>query len=135
MRMMTHPPDGPPRRQLRHFGWLLALMIALATSRLDAGPASLAAQALAAVLFAVGTVWPGALRGPYRLLAAVTAPIGWVVSRLLLVGVYYGLLTPLALVLRLLGRDVLRCHLDPAAATYWQPRPAAPERRRYLRQF
>jgi hypothetical protein len=133
--MTTPPRDELPRRQLRHFGWLLASMIALAASRLDAGPASLAAQALAAVLFAVGTVWPGALHGPYRLLAAVTAPAGWVVSRVLLIGVYYGLLTPLALVLRLLGRDALRCHLDPAAATYWQPRPAAPQWRRYLRQF
>jgi hypothetical protein len=133
--MMAPPRDGLPRRQLRHFGWLLASMIALAASRLDAGPASLTAEALAAVLFAVGTVWPGALHRPYRLLAAVTAPVGWVVSRVLLIGVYFGLITPLALVLRLLGRDALRCRLDPEATTYWEPRPAAPDRRRYLRQF
>jgi hypothetical protein len=127
--------DGsPPRRQLRHFGWLLALVLTLASLRLG-GPVALALEVLAAVAFAVGTVWPGAMLRPYRILALVTAPVGWVVSRLLLVVIYYALLTPLALVFRLLGRDSLRRRFEPQATTYWQPRAAALDRRRYLRQF
>jgi hypothetical protein len=125
---------SPPRQQLRHFGWLLALALALVSIRVGGGPAALTLEALAAAAFTVGTVWPAALRGPYLALALLTAPVGWVASRLLLVAVYYALLTPLALAFRLLGRDPLRRRFDPQATTYWQPRPAAPDRR-YLRQF
>jgi hypothetical protein len=43
---------------------------------------------------------------------------------------YYGVFTPMGLWLRLTGKDVLRCKIDPKAATYWIPRtppgPAPP---------
>jgi hypothetical protein len=68
--------NSPPRPRLRHFGWLLALGLVLAAGLLEAGPAALGAEALAALVFAVATIWPGALRGPYRAVATVTTLAG-----------------------------------------------------------
>ena len=60
------------------------------------------------------------------LLGAIVAPIVMGV-------IYFGLITPMALLARLLGKDFLRLKRDPAAATYWlqrqDPRPS-PERLR-----
>jgi hypothetical protein len=120
---------------LRHFGWLLSLVPAVAAARLAPGAGALALEALAAALFAVATVWPASLRAVSAVLTVVTAPVGWVVSRVLLTLVYYGLLTPLGLALQLLGRDPLRRQFEPEAATYWQPRRPVADARRYLRQF
>jgi hypothetical protein len=73
--MRPHARDGsPPRPRLRHFGWLLALGLALAAGLMETGPAALGVEALAALVFAVATIWPGALRGPYRTLAILGGP-------------------------------------------------------------
>jgi hypothetical protein len=128
-------PDGSTRNQLRHFGWLLSLMLAVAASRLAPAPVTLGIQAAAAVLFALATVWPASLRPLSAALTFLAAPVGWVVGRVLLTLIYYGLLTPLALGMRLLGRDPLQQRFEPEAPTYWQPRRPVLDRKRYLRQF
>jgi hypothetical protein len=56
-------------------------------------------------------------------------------SHLLLAGVYYLLITPLGLVMRLAGRDKLEMRRDHQATTYWTPRPPTPKVSRYFRQF
>jgi hypothetical protein len=65
----------------------------------------------------------------------VAWPIGWAVSHLLLAGVFYLLIAPLGLAIRLSGRDKLQMRPEPSAATYWTPRPPAPPADRYFRQF
>jgi hypothetical protein len=60
------------------------------------------------------------------LLGAIVAPIVMGV-------IYFGLITPMALLARLLGKDFLRLKGDPEAATYWLPRQdprPSPERLR-----
>jgi hypothetical protein len=49
------------------------------------------------------------------LLAKVTTPV-------IMAVLFYVLITPVAIVGRLLGRDPLRLRLDPAAKSYWLPR-------------
>jgi hypothetical protein len=63
------------------------------------------------------------------------APIGWVVSRLILGIVYFVVLTPIGLVLRLTKGDPLQQRFDPSASTYWTPREPARDTSRYFRQF
>jgi hypothetical protein len=62
-------------------------------------------------------------------------PIGWTVSHVILAIVYYLVLTPTGLVLRLVGYDPMRRHFDRKAQTYWVRRPAVAEVGRYFRQF
>lgn len=66
---------------------------------------------------------------------AVTLPIGFVVSLVLLGVVYFGLITPLGLIFRLIGRDVMRRRFDPKARTYWIPHQQTTKAERYFQQF
>lgn len=63
-----------------------------------------------------------------------TLPISWVVSHAVLAAVFYLLISPIALLMRLGGRDPLLRRFDGNATTYWLPRrpPAQPDR--YFRQ-
>ena len=63
------------------------------------------------------------------LLGAIVAPIVMGI-------VYFGLITPLAALARLVGKDFLRLKTDPAARTYWLPRTGdVPGRERLRDQF
>ena len=62
-------------------------------------------------------------------------PVGWAISHVLLALVYFGVITPIGLGLRLLGRDLLGRRADPNATTYWQERSPRRDPRRYMRQF
>lgn len=67
-------------------------------------------------------------------LAGLTFPIGWVVFHVVLAVVYFLVITPIGLGMRLFGRDALG--LDArGATTYWRKRPPAPAVDRYFRQF
>ena len=55
-------------------------------------------------------------------LSVAFVPIGFVLSHVLLAGVYSLVLTPIALVFRLMGRDVIGKKLDANAKTYWHER-------------
>jgi hypothetical protein len=60
--------------------------------------------------------------------------IGSVVGRLLLALCYYGVLTPIALLMRLRGRDALRLRRRECES-YWVDLPPPPPPERYERQF
>jgi hypothetical protein len=52
----------------------------------------------------------------------LAVPIGFLVSHLMLAIIFYLLITPIGLLFRLTGRDVIGRKLDPKATTYWQTR-------------
>ena len=54
--------------------------------------------------------------------------LGKVVSPIALGVLFYGVLTPIGVVIRLIGKDPLRLKFDPDADSYWIPRepPGAP---------
>ena len=59
--------------------------------------------------------------------------LGVIVAPIVMGVIYFGLITPMALLARLLGKDFLRLKRDPAAATYWLQRQnprSSPERLR-----
>ncbi|MCK5940684.1 MAG: hypothetical protein KAI24_01845 [Planctomycetes bacterium] len=58
----------------------------------------------------------------FALLSIVAIPIGFVLSHVLIALVYYLVLTPIALVFRVMGRDVIGKKLDPEAKSYWHER-------------
>jgi len=71
----------------------------------------------------------------YLGMVAVTLPIGLVVSLVLMALIYFGLITPLGLIFRLIGRDVLKRRFDPAAQSYWTAHEQTTQMDRYFRQF
>lgn len=129
----------PSPKDLRWFGLLLAgffcvvgLMIAWRSG------ARTVPYALGGVGLALGAVYYAlpALRKPmYLAWMYLVFPIGFVVSLTLLALVFFVVLTPIALLLRLAGKDPLARRFDRSAGTYWTPRPPAPPAERYFRQY
>ncbi len=81
-----------------------------------------------------GLGYPAAIRPVFLAATALTQPIGHAVSLVLLGLIYYGLITPLAFLFRIVGRDPLTRH-GPSLASYWEPKSDPGDVRRYLRQY
>ena len=82
--------------------------------------------ALGGFLILAGLALPGALALPYRAWMAFAHGLGWFNTRLLLILVFYLVLTPLGLIMRLLGKHPLNMKWDPEAESYWVPRKQVP---------
>jgi len=62
-------------------------------------------------------------------------PIGWTLSHLVLGVVYYLVLTPIGLVMKLTGHDPMKRRFDPSAVSYWIERTPRSDPSRHFRQF
>lgn len=71
----------------------------------------------------------------YRTWMFAALPIGWTFSHVILAAIYYGVITPIGLALRLTGHDAMRRRFDPNASSYWLPRRVPADPARYFRQF
>lgn len=90
----------------------------------------------AALLVAgVGVLRPRLLAPLFWGWMIVVFPVAWLVSHLILVVLFFGMITPVAVLFRLVGRDALNRKLRPEQATYWEEKPTISEATRYLRQF
>ena len=138
----------PDRRTLRQFGfialggfgflaaiaWFEVLIFSFGLGDLRMGFVSVFAG-LAAVAAFFSLVAPQANLPLYVGLTVLTYPIGFVLSYVIMGTLFYLLIGPMALVMRLIGRDPLNRALDPAASSYWvDARPARPKEH-YFRQF
>jgi hypothetical protein len=71
----------------------------------------------------------------YLTLTAVTIPIGFAVSFLVLAIFYFLLITPLSFIFRLAGRDLLNRKFDPDINSYWVAHNQPEGFDRYFHQF
>jgi hypothetical protein len=130
---------NPTHRQLTVFGWLwLAFFGVLGgTTWWQTGSLGTAAVlwAIGATIPAAGLLWPGVPRIVFVLASYATFPIGFVLSYAILAVVYYMVLTPTGLVLRLRGYDPMKRRFDHDAESYWTPREPQDVAERYFRQF
>lgn len=129
----------PSPRQLRGFGlvWLVFFGVvgALVLRRTGSLPGAIAVWAAAVLVPAVGAFWLPLLRAAFLGMSYAAFPIGWVVSHLVLAIVYYLVLTPIGLGMRLVGRDPMLRRFDRATGSYWLPHRPTDDPKRYLRQF
>ena len=96
-------------------------------------PSSLTLWAVGGGL-AAGAMIPGVGRYVYLAVYVATGAVGYVISRVLLTAIFYALFTPIGLILRLTGKDLLRLRRNPGS-TEWIAHRVAADRRRYCRQF
>ncbi len=127
----------PSRRDLCVFGilWLacFGFLGALAWHR-GAHRAAVALWITGGAVAGPGLVVPAALRYVYLTAIYATFPVGLAVSFVILAAVYYLVLTPVGLMMRLLGNDPLTRRPQPGQKTYWSPRDGSRPARSYLRQ-
>lgn len=130
---------NPSGRQLAAFGvaWASFLGVAgtVAAARSGTSGTVVATWLVAAGVPAMGYLYPPFLRLVYLGLAYLSAPVGFLISHLVLAAVYYLVLTPLGLALRCGGHDPMARHLDRHADTYWVSRKRDERPGRYFRQF
>jgi Saxitoxin biosynthesis operon protein SxtJ len=122
---------------LRHFGLIVGGifgLLALWPAIIRGGDIRTWCLAVAAILILPATIAPAALAPAYRAWMTLGALLGWINTRLILGVLFLVLITPIAIVLRLAGRDAMRRAFDRDAATYRvrrTPRPGS----HLLRQF
>jgi len=76
---------------------------------------------IAALLTLIGLFVPAAARAFHRFWMGIAGVLGYVNSRILLSVLYYGLLTPVGFVRRLMGRDPMK-RRGSAQSSYWVTR-------------
>ena len=91
---------------------------------------------LAGVFAALAFVGPVVLKPLQRAWMAMAVVMGFVMSRIIVAVIFYGMVTPIGLVGRLAGKKFLELKIDKAAVSYWigreQPKT---EKSDYERQF
>jgi hypothetical protein len=137
--MLFEAPNRPDDRQLRQFAWALIVFVAIAIALRvwrghAVGPISLALAASGWLAGVLGVFQPRRIEWLFAAATTVTRPIGLVVSELMIVLMYFGVVTPVAIVARLVGRDRLRQTFDRRASSYWAPRKPTADPSRYFRQ-
>ena len=88
-----------------------------------------------------GVIWGSGLIS-YRLthmlyltLVTLTLPIGLTVSLIIMSLFYFGIITPLGLLFRVMGRDSMCRRFEARAQTYWCPHKSSRAADRYFQQF
>lgn len=97
------------------------------------GIGALGVSALFCILVLIA---PGVLKGPNRLWFRFGLLLHKIINPLVLGLMFFLIITPVALVMRLLDKDPLRLRLDSEVKSYWIYRdPPGPEPKSMSRQF
>ena len=138
----------PDDRTLRQFGWIalggFALLAVLAWQEwavfafgLGSWREGVAAAfgGLALGSAAAGLAFPRANLPLWIGLTVVTFPIGFVLSYAIMGLLFFGIITPAGLLLRVFGRDPLERRWLSGASTYWVDARAVRPKSSYFKQF
>lgn len=129
-RLIPFPPGEEERRALRGFGIGLGALLFFFAWR---GHHRSVLAALGAASLTLGLTAPRALKPLYRAWMPVVKVLGFVNLWLICGILYYVVVTPYALLLRLCGWKALDAGFEPERTTYWEekePRDAAESARR-----
>ena len=129
--------DANEKKELRNFGLIvggLFALIGLWPLIRHGEPLRVWALVLAALLVPLGLLSPAVLRPVFKVWMKIGHVMGWVNTRIILGILYFGLITPMGLVMRLFGWDSMRRALMQDVETYRVVRQARP-RHHMTRQF
>ena len=132
-------PLKPTARALRQFAgaWLIFFLAVGGYRYCVRGQhaVGIAVGVMAVVVGGIGLLRPAAVRWPFVGATVLAFPIGWVVSQIMLAVMFYGIITPLALLFRLQGRDLLSRKPAPNRASFWAPKHTPEDMGAYFRQY
>jgi len=129
----------PSAKDLRWFGLLLAAFFAVMGGMIAWKSGNLRVfYVMGGVGAALGAVYyalPAVRKPMYLGWMYLFFPVGFVVSLVLMALVYFVVLTPIALILKISGVDPMTRKFDKGASTYWSARPPTPPSERYFKQY
>ncbi|MHC4165709.1 MAG: SxtJ family membrane protein [Planctomycetota bacterium] len=78
---------------------------------------------LSGAFLLLGIAVPNLLRPVYKMWMTLAGIMGWFMTRIILIVLFYLVATPIGLLMRLLGKDFLELKLNRSSAvSYWIPR-------------
>ncbi len=113
------------KKALRSFGWVVGgvlLVIATVVWWRNDFAVTTAASVLGGIggaLVVLGLAAPVVLKPVYRVWMALAVVLGFIMTRVILSVVYYLVMTPIGLAMRLFGKDPMHRRIDPEASSYW----------------
>ena len=78
--------------------------------------------AVSTILIVLGILTPVVLKPIYQGWMIFATILGWVMTRVILSLLFYVILTPIGLILRLFGKQFLELRWDKSQTTYWNNR-------------
>ncbi len=130
----------PSNRELRQFAGIWfpafwALVGGILIHKFGLWNVAVPLWCVAGVVAIVGLIRPPFMRLIYVGMIYAVFPIGWVVSHVLLSALYYLFMTPIGLLMRLVGYDPMTRRFEPESKTYWIKRDTTRKPSTYFRQI
>ena len=122
---MNSTKSSTTRRELRNFGLLVGGIfgtIGLWPVIVRGDNLRLWAVVAALALILPALLAPGSLRPVHRAWMTIGNALGWVNTKIILGVIFFGLVTPMGLTMRMFRRDPARRRLAPDADSYREPR-------------
>ncbi|MGA7161698.1 MAG: SxtJ family membrane protein [Bacteroidota bacterium] len=76
----------------------------------------------AATLLCMGLLYPKGLRGVYVVWMGIAFSLGWVMSRAILILLFYFVITPIGVAARIFGKKFIDINFSDSHKTYWVER-------------
>jgi hypothetical protein len=126
------------KKELRQFGITIGVVLGLLGAwflwRGRDGSHFLIITAI--VFFTLGVIVPLVLKPLHKLWMTLAVLLGWLMTRIILIILFYLVVTPIGLLARVCGKDFLNRGFDRKVKSYWIPRKTPPfDRKSYERQF
>lgn len=133
-----HINKDPQKKDLLWFGAGLLVFVGLlgyiVGHRTGSPESSRAIWAVGAGLSVLFWALPRARRHMFLGFGYLTYPIGWVMTKVLLLIVFLGVVTPTGLAMRIFGRDLLDRRIKTERVSYWAPHSGGRKADDYFRQ-
>lgn len=127
------------KSDLKKFGFLIGIILILASSYLlwkEQYGYAIGGFVVGAVFIVLGFILPSVLMPLQKAWMALAVVMGFVMTKIIMVIVFYVMVTPIGLMGRLGGKKFLDLKMDKDAASYWIKRaPIKMEKSHYERQF
>jgi len=123
-------PQSPSEKELRSFGLLVGAVfgvIGVWPLLFRGEEVRLWGIGLGGTLILLGGLSPRVLAPAHRAWMWVGHVLGWINTRILLGLVFYGLVTPMGILFRLMGKDVMRQTFARGSSTYRVHRKQRPQ--------
>jgi len=91
---------------------------------------------LSIVFFFIGLALPVLLKPIHKVWMTLAILMGWVVTRVIMITLFYLVVTPIGLLTRLCGKDFLNIKSEKNVNSYWIPRKTIKaDKKKYENQF
>ena len=126
------------KKELRQFGITIGVVLGLLGSWFlwrdrDGGYLLLI---IATLFLSLGLILPKLLTPLQKLWMTLAVLLGWLMTRIILIILFYLVVTPIGLLAKICGKDFLNRKFNKTAQSYWIPRKATTsDKKNYENQF